>query len=334
SRAENGATSGIRVSPFGEILETVTFTGTVIAASQCDAGILISQDDGTIALCSVRDGAADTVWSARAQTGIRFRHICVAQDGAAAAFLGTDGKSASLSLIAIDTGDPLAQIDVGGLQIGSLSFLRATAAGFFLSDEKRALECTPEGTVVWQATLPPKKNWNFVYYTAQNYLILCQKDWTIRAFLMTQTVEKKTVAPAQKERPSYLTTVTAQGTIGSTNVERLSAQTLDQIAAGFAHGDYGRNEAAWLADIKQEMQAYFLDSAAVRRNTHDGVSYFTEHPVYTQSLIRLMAQSGTDSFSAEFATLLATENEPALLALTIREAGRQGYDGDGGILAG
>lgn len=333
SRAENGATSGIRVSPFGEILETITFTGNIIAASQCAAGILISQDDGTIALCGVRNGAADTVWSARAQAGIRFRHICVAQDGAAAAFLGTNGKSASLSLIAIATGDSLAQIDVGGLQIGSLSYLRATAAGFFLSDEKRAFECTPEGSVVWQATLPPKKTWNFVYYTAQNYLILCQRDWTIRAFLMTQKVEKKTAAPPQKERPSYLTAGTAQSTIDSLNLERLSAQTLDQIAAGFAHGDYGRNEAAWLADIKHEMQAYFLDSAAVRRNAHDGVSYFTEHPVYTQSLVRLMAQSGTDTFSAEFATLLATEKEPSLIALAVREAGRQGYDGDGSILA-
>lgn len=333
SRAENGATSGIRVSPFGEILETITFTGNVIAASQCDAGILISQDNGTIALCSVRGDAAGTVWSARSQANTRFRHICVAHDGTAAAFLGTDGKTASLSLIAIDTGEPLTRIDLGGLQPGSLSYLRATAAGFFLSDEKRAFECTPEGTVVWQATLPPKKNWNFVFYTAQNYLVLCQRDWSIRAFLMNQTVEKKTAA-AHRERPSYLTVGTAQSTINGTNLERLSAQTLDQIAAGLAHGDYGRNEAAWLTDIKQEMQAYFLDSAAVRRNARDGASYFAEHPVYTQSLIQLMARSGTDCFSGEFATLLATEKEPSLIALAIREAGRQGYDGDGTILAG
>lgn len=333
NQLKEGKSTGIRISPFGEILETITFTGKIIAAASCKDGILLSQDDETIGLCSVIHGTAESVWVANSLAKSNFTHIAVAHDGETAAFFNQKGKKTSISLVAINTGTLIAQAELGELQLKNLSYLRATKAGFYLSDEKRAIECEPNGTLIWQTTLPKKNKWDYAFYNAQNYLILCQKDWSLRAYLMNQTVEKKPVAPAQTERPSYVATGAVKSTIGSMNLDHLSSDALTTISTALSQGDYGANEQAWLSAVKTEMQSYFLDASAVLRSSHDGMSYFKANPVYTQSLIQIMAQSGTDAFAEEFATLLETEKEPSRLALAIQEAGKQGYDGDGTMLA-
>ena len=332
-QTKDGASTGIRVSPFGEVLETLTFTGRIIAASTCDAGILISQDDKAIALCNVRDDKAVKAWVINSAARGNAAHICVTHDGTAAAFFSAGGKGTTFSLVSIATGTLLEQAELGDIQLKNLSFLRATTAGFLLADEKHALECKPDGSLIWQAELPKKSTWDFVFYTTRNDLVLCQKDWSLRAFLMRQTVERQMPQSAHVDHPSYLTIGTAKSTIGNLNIERLSAQTLAQMSAGLKRGDYGKSERTWLSNLKSEMQSYFMDEASVMRGRRDGGSYFKEHPIYTQSLIQLMAQFGSDCFADEFVTLLTREKDPSLLALTIREAGRQGYDGEGKILA-
>ena len=333
NQLKEGKSTGIRVSPFGEVLETITFSGKIIAAASCPQGVLISQDNEMIGLCSVQNGAADSVWMAQSLAKTNFTHIAVAQDGMTAAFLSAKGKKATLTLVDIATGSLQSQKELGDLQPKNLAYFCATKAGFFIADEKRAVECEPSGDLIWQATLPKKNKWDYVFYTQENYLLLCQKDWSLRAFLMNQTVEKKAPAPTPKERPSYLSAITAQGTINSMNLDRLSAEAIDHMTAAFANGDYGKNEATWLTSIKTEMRSYFLDASSVLRSSHDGMSYFKANPVYTQSLITLMAQTGTSTFTDDFVTLLTTEKEPSRLALAIQQAGKQGYDPDGAMLS-
>ena len=53
--SENGKSSGIRISPFGTVLETISFAGIVSGAMTCDYGVLLAFSSGGFGLCAVNE---------------------------------------------------------------------------------------------------------------------------------------------------------------------------------------------------------------------------------------------------------------------------------------
>ena len=121
-------------------------------------------------------------------------------------------------------------------------------------------------------------------------------------------------------------------TAGSLNFERLSLEHMQEISRGLDKGNYAKDEEDWLNGIKRESRTFIDDHASLVRSSHDGLSYFAENPVYTQTLLMLMAKTGTTSFVQDFVSLLSSETDPARLALVIQYAGKEAYDKNGEIL--
>ena len=58
----SGKSTALRISPFGKILEEIVFTGIISCAVESSEGIILGFTTGSIAMCSVIDGSAETKW--------------------------------------------------------------------------------------------------------------------------------------------------------------------------------------------------------------------------------------------------------------------------------
>lgn len=329
---KDGKSTSIRVSPFGEVLESITFSGKIIAADSSPQGVLLSQEDETIGLCRIEKGSAVSKWVANSLAKKNFTAICPLDGGKETAFFAPKGKQAEVVIVDTLSGREINRFVTENCRLSSISYLRATENGFVLADEEHAYECRVDGTVLWSAQLPKKSKWTHLHYTENNVLVVFGKDWSMKGFVMNQTVEKAGKKSASKAQ-SYLAVQTGTGmTASSLNFERLSMEYLEEISKGFDDGNSGKNEEVWLNSIKREIKTYLADHSSVLRSTHDGLSYFTANPVYTQSLLTVLSKTGTTNFAGDFASLLSIETDPARLALTIQYAGKEAYDRNGEIL--
>ena len=333
AQLKDGKSTSIRVSPFGEILESITFAGKLLTAVASEHGILLSQENETIGLCRIENGGAVSKWVANSLAKKNFTVISPSRDASTTAFFAQIGKQTEVVILETLTGRELRRFSLGSFKLADISCLRATAAGYMIADAERALECDENGTVLWSATLPKKSKWTHLFYTASNMLVICGKDWSMKGYVMNQTVEKKAKKNPEKQQHTYLKKQSGTGmTAGSLNFERLSLDYMQEISRGFDIGNYGNKEESWLNSIKKETQTYIDDHSSVVRSSHDGLSYFAENPVYTQSLLTIISKTGTTNFVQDFASLLVTETDPARLALTIQYAGKEAYDKNGELL--
>ena len=59
---EKNQTKGLRISPFGLVLEEILFSGSVTTANTCEDGILLTFTDGAAGLFSIQDGFSQNKW--------------------------------------------------------------------------------------------------------------------------------------------------------------------------------------------------------------------------------------------------------------------------------
>ena len=57
-----GKSTALRISPYGSILEELTFSGVVSSAGQTKQGVILVFSDGAVGCCSVKDGMAYSQW--------------------------------------------------------------------------------------------------------------------------------------------------------------------------------------------------------------------------------------------------------------------------------
>ena len=61
---EGGKTRGLRISPFGQELENIIFTGSIKTTHTCKDGVLLTFTDGSAGLFSLKNGLAESKWVA------------------------------------------------------------------------------------------------------------------------------------------------------------------------------------------------------------------------------------------------------------------------------
>lgn len=205
SLPESNKTIARRYSPFGAQLEKITFSGFVKSASSCSAGVILALDNGACGLCSVEKGTADSRWVLAGCTvpSTLPTLISISGNSSEAAFFSQLGSSMQISIVDIKTGKLTHRFTSTGGSLSSFCTSRSTDAGWFFSDSSRAFEFTSDGTVIWEASLPSSSNWNYVFYTNTNYLVLCMNSWVLNAFLMTQTVRSSTPVSARSSLKTY-----------------------------------------------------------------------------------------------------------------------------------
>ncbi len=324
-------TKALRISPFGNIIEEITFAGRVINACTAPDGVMLLFYNNSCGLCSIKDGNAGSAWVLNnlKTTTAKSRIISSASKNITAV-VSSAGQGSNLYVINSQTGELISTLtlkDISSEQITAFSF---SQDGFFISDLKTAAEVSYGMNVIWKAVLPPSSQWNCISYTSSNYLLLAMKNWEINAWLMNQGLSH-----AHKEdRPEegYVEKKRSSNIMESAGVRVLSLEQMEEISAGLLRGDYGEQEKEWLKAISTEIANYTASHEAQKKNFREGKTFFEDNPVYTQNLIRLVSQTGIAGFSEDFAYLLKNEENSTQTLQLIMSCGNYAYDPDGSML--
>ena len=352
--SENGKSSGIRISPFGTVLETIRFAGIVSGAMSCDYGVLLAFSSGGFGLCAVneKEKLTGTKWavpsndyafqSASPSKGTEF--VPVSQS-LSALLLSSSGKSVKVILFENRTGKI-----VNIFYADALDFLRLSAAkgalggeGIFLSDDRTGRVYDTAGNIVWSAALPSASsragNWNFLSYTKNNVIVICSKSWVMNGFRTVQrlsgkknvsSVQKKTGNPVRYEN-FYI--------IDTAQFNRYFSESLGEDILGknrisvLQKGMYGPDEINFSSKLFSVCKAYsqFLSSASSGARTEEK-SIFYRDTIGLQETVMQLSLLGTDEVPELIASLIQTEKNMQNLAFLMKAASQCAYDPDGRML--
>ncbi len=331
---QKGCQVGIHISPFGKKIDEQPFSGEVTAACSSKKGLLVAVKSNSIGLINVSPstGKISHRWSYPLPSKTsRCYAACYNEKSGHCAFFIDQGGSTVVYIMDSDKGFLISEIKLGSFNSLDIQIAKSTSTGFLLSDSSFASEFYEDGTILWNARLPDRKNWNYLCYSFSNYLFICQKDWSMLSYRMSQT-SLHTESYSTPKTSSYIKLRKINSLNNEYNIKTFSQDDFPSIAKLLSDGDYGEKEKPLLEDIKYEAFNY-QTSLNSKERFATKTSYFQENPLYTEQVFKLMALSGTCDFSGLFADMLLNEGNASLSIPLLCCVAEYAFDPEGEMLS-
>lgn len=327
----DGKSTGTRISPFGEILEEITFAGEILSADSCDDGLLMTFSDGSCGLCSVQNDSLSSVW-VKKNPGFSGEKFEVIGAKNSSCFLSGGKNGMLIQIIDNKSGGLKNQFSADDFDLASVLSSKKTDAGFFAANKNKAVEFTEDGEILWEAHLPPRSKWNYAAYTDKNQLVLCMKNWVLNSYTMSQSVSANKIQYKQKKKP-YVTSSAQNQKIDGVSYVSMPLSKIEEIKLAFESGNYGAREKLMLSQLKEQTENFIGElRAGSNPATRSAASFFKDNPIFTQNMIEAAAVSQTDMFTGDLARMIELEKDLPVLNSLVRAAGKIRYDGEGELL--
>ena len=336
----------LRISPFGQELESFALPHTVAEVLPFDKGVFFAYAGGSAAVYTLQKIKGRTALSLQAlwskdnllahaiESKTLLYNLETKAWGACAAALIPDGNSLHMSVISLADGKTVTQAALNNIDANRLIYTKATEDGIMAADSRNALLCqflqepsaqTITPIIKWQAKLPMQKTtgWNRLYYSSYGTLVLCNRSWELEGYRMMQDVQQHTAG----RQPGG--TKTAQN-----YTEYYRAAPKDGPTAGadiLQQGDYGTKELAWVNSLSAELDAYYQNAITKTTNVRD-ISFIQQEKAGWLDLISTAVLFGTNVFEKRLMTIALTEQDNNYRRLIIRIIGNCAYDPDGKLL--
>lgn len=262
---ENGCTKGLRVSPFGEELENITFAGSINMTWTCKDGVLLSFTDGSAGLFSIDKGLSVNRWVAQTKgentifsvssDASDFRLLTLSEGAVGVYKLNkTDGSVISSKIFT----------EINGRQLERTYFSKS---GLFICDQKNALLIDDDYNEIWSAQMPDSiqnKNVSFTGYLDNDYLLFCNRNWSINAYHTAQTTSKIKESVLKNIQADYSSFVSAEGIELNYAAEGSFFNSVKDpsISEKIKNGDFGSDEKKWLSQALSISRLYSLDNTS------------------------------------------------------------------------
>lgn len=329
----DGCSTAVRVSPFGEILEEITFTSVVAGVKQSKFGTILIFTDGSLGICSSTDNMAVTRWSIPALVSPSVSsvppQIYLDTLHTLCAVVTASSSQSLVTVVDLDKGEKKfnvsAAINLNDLQFGTIDL-----TNIVLCDSQKALGLSlDDGVEVWNSDLPGKLTWDYLLYTPKGYIItLEKKSWLISAYRVTQTIGSQQYRAYKSEKtnyPVYIELATKKANIPQNDSEvfmNLIPPDLEKtIYRSIYEGNYGTSEAQWQALVTRENTRCLSNSKSVSQNPM--ASYDI---TYKESIIKLMGAFESSCFNRNLAQILQQETDISLLRTALRASAKIAYD--------
>lgn len=332
-------TTGIRISPFGEIVEEITFSGEVISATNCNEGVLVSFSDGTAGLFSVTKDCTQSKWvlliSITDTQQINSSRFVVSTAKDEVYFLQTFNSSIQAHKINPSNGQILHSFQIKDINGFKLQQTELNTKGLLVCDDKTALFYNKDAYELFRASLPEKNGkdrFNYALYTQDNHLILCGINWSLNAFKITQSSkEQLSSSVTTRNYSSYIKPEFNNYSFAYINsIDRTVVSS--ERSTTLKNGDYGPKEIEWSNQLLGycESLSSFLQSSDF--GIHPEKSPFETDSTGVNKLLEqltLYATTDTTSYSAIFLSTLQNKSHIQTLLSGIAN---NGYDPDRKIL--
>ena len=336
---EQGKTKAVRITPFGELVEEITFAGEVTNALTTPYGILLVFTDGTSGLFDLVDNKSTHKWLFKKdqlqKTNKDF-------------FILSQNKE---NVIYINIKNTNVEIDYINLKDGSInnSFIIDediiptygwyNESGVFIADSKKACFYNNAGRYLWSGILPDAKSKGaptHTSFTTDNCFLLFCSDWSIHAFRTAHSVsEQATVTDTKKFNTDYLnfyeinTTLLELSFPIPINKELLLPERSLLLSAG----NYGKTEQEYVSELLSVCTAYKNVMTTTNFGTRVEKSVFETDSAGMENILSQLCLFGTDTFCEYVSYFLKTETNKALIHTLLRGIVSNGYDPEGKIIS-
>ena len=191
---ENGSTKGLRVSPFGEQLENITFAGSVSNCWTCSEGILLVFSDGSSGLFSIdsQSSLAVNKWVVPVKKPNSI--YCVSPDKTDFLFItpSDSANSTSIYRLSKENGAVISKWEKP-FSYNELLKIRYNNSGLFIADRNSACLYDSNCSEIWSAKMPDavrNKSINYISYLDDDYLLFFNKNWSVNAYRLSQKTTK------------------------------------------------------------------------------------------------------------------------------------------------
>ncbi len=330
---EKGKTKAIRVTPFGEIVEEITFAGQVINALTTPQGILLVFTDGTSGLFNLNNNRSEHKWLFKKE---------LTQKTNGDFFILSQDKN---NVIYVNIKKVGVEIDYINLEDGSItdSFLIEEEilpqygwyndSGVFIADSEKAFFYNNAGRFLWSGILPSKKSpvtSSYTAFTSDNCFLLFCSDWSIHAFRTALAPEKSTVKNSNTKNnyKSYYD-------INTSFLDLPFPFPLDQKILDSSrittlqNGNYGKYEQTLMSDLLSVCSAYKSNIASSDFGTRIEKKSFETDVMGMQNLMSQLSYFYTDSFCDYTAYFLKNINDRTIRDTLLKGIIKNGYDPDG-----
>lgn len=329
---ENGKTRGLRISPFGEKLENITFAGSVCTALTCNDGILLTFTDGTAGLFSLKDGLADSCWVASVKSGNPV--FAVSPDHEKYNLISLSKSEITVYKLDSFTGEVKASRTITGIDGTSLTLKSFSNTGLLLADSNKTVLLDEDFKEIWSAFMPDKvkKNTvNQIIYLNDDYLVLCDKNWSMNAYHTSQginsskTVIKNIQADYSSFAPVDLNEINYFSEAGFYNSLK-DPERINKIR----EGNYNSQEELWLSQTLSVAKLYSMDASSSDFGIHTEKSVFETDSAGFESILLQLAVLGTKQTQNAAAGIISASSNKSYCRVLLSNI--CGYDPDGKLL--
>lgn len=332
----DGKSRGIRISPFGETMESITFAGDVASAESCADGILLSFTDGSAGLVADAGGRSEGVWVLKGGKSSAGGKFAVPEFGQEAVYVCPSPEGAAVSFLDPASGHVRLACTAGSVKGSRLSGASLTGEGVFVSDGKNAVLVGRNGRQIWSAELPDRQgrfSWNASVFTDDSRLVLCMDDWSLNAYRASQSAGTSGSA-RRGRRKGY-------GSFYSVKPERFGyvygdgfGKTLagDGNFALLNAGGYGPVERGLVSDLMSACSVYAASLNSSDFGSRTELSVFESDGAGTERLLSMLPLFGTDTFTGVQSSVLRRGTDRTQVNAVLRGIGTNGYDPDGKLL--
>ncbi len=327
----DGKTGGLRISPFGQQLEEITFAGEVTSALWGSDGVFLTFTDGTAGLFSLEKGFAKNKWVFEKKIpGIKFiihknkKTVCV---------LTPSTFGFVVYVINPLNGKTNRYFNISDINSKNVKFETLNESGLLLSDEKTCSLYRLDGTCLWSGRFEnqnSKSAWNYLFYSSDNHFILCRQNWTLDAFLLSQNSS----GPAKKlnsiSYPDFIEiTPDFYNYISEFNVSLYDKKRIESLKKG----QYGYREEDWASQIFSVSSAYSLFLNSSDFGVHIEKTVFEDDAVGLEKILSQLSYLASSDSADYAAQILRRTNNPSVLNVILKGISECGYDPDGKMLS-
>ncbi|MBR5402300.1 MAG: hypothetical protein IK102_10900 [Treponema sp.] len=335
---DQGKTQALRITPFGEIVEQITFAGEVIHALTTPQGILLVFTDGTSGLFELAQNKSVHKWLFKKELGKKTNSdfFILSQDKTEVIYVNIKTGNVEIDYINLEDGSVKNSFTIDEGITPTYGWYNSS--GVFIADSKKACFYNNMGRYIWSGKMPDKKSpvkVSWTSFTTDNCFLLFCSDWSIYAF-QTAIAPAKTDSSKKNSntRPSYK----EHYVIDTTLLELSFPMPLDKELLKsernqiLLNGNYGTTERQYASELLSVCTAYKNVISSMDFGSRKEKSIFQTDAAGLEKLLSQFGLFCTDTFCEYTAYFLRHEADRTVLHTLLYGISINGYDPDGKIM--
>ncbi|MCI5607071.1 MAG: hypothetical protein MR420_06470 [Spirochaetia bacterium] len=326
----NNKTKGLRISPFGEILEEIIFSGIVFDSKSTDQGVLIHFTGGEVGFISISNNSEKTEnkWLLKNNSSSFSKII---SSDTKVAFLKQDNSGIKILELDLSDGKILSQTNAE-INLKNLEIAEIIDNCIFLFDGNKCIYKTFAGQNLFSADLQKKSENDYLYsfFSNKAHLILCKENWTINAYKITEkTGDSKNFDYSKKNYARFYKNNYSEYLLFNTFSIDKSLYDSEKTKLLF-NGNYGYEEKKWVSQLDFYSEQY--EKHLNNKNKKSDLTVFDLDSTGVYNLLFQMSCFSSNQFCHQISAILLKTNKESDIYAALSGVSLNGYDPEREIL--